>query len=334
MNHGLKITNEKCSKMVALSSKKIIVIIVCVVVALVVVFVAWAFLWPSRSAELQKADIKRRDYDQSVADIQKVIDGDTANGEVRPESRPILKTHGKKTARAVMILHGVSGEPSAMAELADWFYQAGYNVYVPRVPYHGLKNNKLHGQVRAGDLVKFMSDSAGLVSGLGDELGVIGHSGGGTLATWLVQYGDGLFSRVLLLSPYYEPDASKAPKWQVALLRNIYGNHLLPDRFFDGNLSYRALANYVIIKQNYHSDLKAEGLKHVGLITGSEDHLIDNAMAIDIAENMAKNSGAKFTYERTPAHMGVGHELIWPGNKAVKQYKKELYDMYVRVYER
>ena len=48
---------------------------------------------------------------------------------------------------------------------------------------------------------------------------------------------------------------------------------------------------------------------------------------------MAKNSGATFTNETTPAHMGVGHELIWPGDKAVKQYKKEMYGMYVRVYE-
>lgn len=318
----------------AVRGKALMITIAGVVAVLVAVSVAWVFLCPSRSADLQKAHIQRRDYDQSVKDIQKVIADDAAHGEVRPESRPILKTHGKKTARAVMILHGVSGEPSAMAELADWFYQAGYNVYVPRAPHHGLKDGKLHGKVRASELVKFMSDSAGLVSGLGDELGVIGHSGGGTLATWLAQYGDGLFSRVLLLSPYYEPDASQAPKWQVALLRNVYGNHLLPDQFFDGALSYRALANYVIVKQNYRSDLKAVGLKHVGLIIGSEDRLIDSTMARDIAEKMAKNSGATFTNETTPAHMGVGHELIWPGDKAVKQYKKELYDMYVRVYER
>lgn len=320
--------------MAALSSKKIILIVVCVAVALVAVFAAWAFLWPSRSAELQKADIKRRDYDQSVADIQKFIADDTANSQVRPDCRPILKTHGKKTARAVMILHGVSGCPNGPAKLAERFYQAGYNVYVPRVPHHGLKDNKLHGQVRASELVKFMGDSAGLVSGLGDELGVIGHSGGGTLATWLAQYGDGLFSRVLLLSPYYEPDASKAPKWQMALLRNVYGNHLLPDQFFDGNLSYRALANYVIIKQNYRNDLKAEGLKHLGLIIGSEDNLIDKDMALSIAEGMAKASGARFSYETTPAYMGAGHELLSPDDKIVKKYKKELYDMYVRVYEK
>ena len=318
----------------ALSGKKTILIIICVILALIAGFAAWAFLWPSRSAELQKADIKRRDYNQSVADIQKVIADDTANSEVRPDCRPILKTHGKKTARAVMILHGVSGCPNGPAELAERFYQAGYNVYVPRAPHHGLSDKKLHSQVRAAELVKFMSDSAGLVSGLGDELGVIGHSGGGTLATWLAQYGGGLFSRVLLIAPYYEPDASKAPKWQMALLRNVYGNHLLPDQFFDDILSYRALANYVIIKQNYRNDLKAEGLKYVGLIIGSEDNLIDKDMALSIAEGMAKASGARFSYETTPAYMGAGHELLSLDDKIVKKYKKELYDMYVRVYEK
>lgn len=318
----------------ALGGKKIIIIIICVIIALIAGFAAWAFLWPSRSAELQKADIKRRDYNQSVADIKKVIADDTANSQVRPDCRPILKTHGKKTARAVMILHGVSGCPNGPAELAERFYQAGYNVYVPRAPHHGLSDKKLHSQVRATELVKFMSDSAGLVSGLGDELGVIGHSGGGTLATWLTQYGGGLFSRVLLIAPYYEPDASKAPKWQMPLLRNVYGSHLLPDQFFDDILSYRALANYMIIKQNYRNDLKAEGLKYVGLIIGSEDNLIDKDMALSIAEGMAKASGARFSYETTPAYMGAGHELLSPDDKIVKKYKKELYDMYVRVYEK
>ena len=318
----------------ALGDKKIILIVICVILALIAGFAAWAFLWPSRSAELQKADIQRRDYNQSVADIKKVIADDTANSEVRPDCRPILKTHGKKTARAVMILHGVSGCPNGPAELAERFYQAGYNVYVPRAPHHGLSDKKLHSQVRAAELVKFMSDSAGLVSGLGDELGVIGHSGGGTLATWLAQYGGGLFSRVLLIAPYYEPDASKAPKWQMALLRNVYGNHLIPDQFFDDILSYRALANYVIIKQNYRNDLKAEGLKYVGLIIGSEDNLIDKDMALFIAEGMAKASGARFSYETTPAYMGAGHELLSPDDKIVKKYKKELYGMYVRVYEK
>ena len=318
----------------ALGGKKIILIVICVILALIAGFAAWAFLWPSRSADLQKANIQRRDYNQSVADIKKVIADDTANSQVRPDCRPILKTHGKKTARAVMILHGVSGCPNGPVDLAERFYQAGYNVYVPRAPHHGLSDKKLHGQVRAAELVKFMSDSAGLVSGLGDELGVIGHSGGGTLATWLAQYGGGLFSRVLLIAPYYEPDASKAPKWQMALLRNVYGNHLLPDQFFDDILSYRALANYVIIKQNYRNDLKAEGLKYVGLIIGSEDNLIDKDMALSIAEGMAKASGARFSYETTPAYMGAGHELLSPDDKIVKKYKKELYGMYLRVYEK
>ena len=88
------------------------------------------------------------------------------------------------------------------------------------------------------------------------------------------------------------------------------------------------------LKFGYSNDLKAEGLKHLGLIIGSEDDLIDKNMALNIAEGMAKASGAEFTYETTPAYIGAGHELISPEDKAVKKYKKELYGMYLRVYEK
>lgn len=311
--------------------QKIIIIIIVLLISAALAFVVWAFLWPSQSADLQKADITRRDYDQSVADIQKVIDADTANSDIRQECRPILKTHGQKTAKAVMLLHGVNDCPAGVADLANWFYEAGYNVYVPRAPHHGFSDNKQHAQVRAKELVESMSDNAGLVSGLGNELGLIGHSGGGSLSTWLAQYSDGLFKRVLLLAPYYEPGANQAPKWQLPLMRNIYGNHLTSDQFVEDNLSYWALANYLIIKQNYRTDLKASGLKHVGVIVAEKDDLIDNALARSIPEAMASASDASFVHETIPASMGVNHDMLT--GEIVAQNRQELFTLYQKVYE-
>ena len=57
----------------AVRSKALMITIVGVVAVLAAASVAWVFLCPSRSADLQKAHIQRRDYDQSVKDIQKVI---------------------------------------------------------------------------------------------------------------------------------------------------------------------------------------------------------------------------------------------------------------------
>lgn len=312
--------------------KKIILIILGIVLLAVALFAAWAFLWQSRSGALQKAQIQRRDYAQSVADIQKLIAADKTNNDMRSECHPILKTHEKKTAKAVVLLHGVSGCPWDMSGFGDWLYQAGYNVYIPRLPYHGMKNTKLHSKVRAADLVESMSEIAGLASGLGDELGLVGHSGGGTLSTWLAQYGDGLFSRVLLLAPFYEPDASQAPKWAIAPMRNLYGNHLLPDQYFE-SLSYRALANFIIVKQNYRPDMKAPGLKHVAVIYSKNDGVIDQMLAESIPKQMAQSSGATFYHQLTPPFMELMHSILEPATPGVKKHKKQLYMMYQNAYE-
>ena len=314
--------------------KKIISIVIVVIIAIVFAFVAWAFFWPSKSSNLQKANITRRNYEQSVTDIKKVMAHNEADSDVTMSCRPVLKTHDKKTAKAVMLIHGVSGCPSDMVALADWFYEAGYNVYVPRTPHHGLKDKNEHSNVRASELVSFASESVSLASGLGDEIGVIGHSGGGNVATWLAQYSDGIVSRVLLLAPFYEPDASQAPKWQIPFLRNLHGNHLLPDQSYEG-LSYRALANYVIVRQNYRDNLKASGLKHIGVVVASEDHLIDGNLARTIPEKMAQASGASFTYEVTPKALGIDHLMTDPvTTPTVAKYKNELFSLYQRVYEK
>ena len=195
-----------------MSIRKGVGVVVAGLLVLIVAAVVWVFAWSGRNSYLQQAAIERRDYAQSVAAIQEIIDADTANDKVRTECRPIIKNHHKKTDKAIMLLHGVSGCSSDMSGLAEHFYQAGYNVYVPRLPEHGLVDDKQYAQVRASQLVQFMSQQASAFSGLGGELGIAGHSGGGTLATWLAQYGDGLISRVLLLAPFYEPDPRLAPK--------------------------------------------------------------------------------------------------------------------------
>lgn len=316
----------------AVSLKKSIIGLLVIVVLIVAVIAAWAFLWPGRSSELQQVQIQRRDYAQSVAAIEQVIAADTADADVRSECRPILKTHNKKTAKAVVLVHGVSGCPQNMSGFGDWLHQAGYNVYIPRLPHHGARDNTQHSKVRAADLVQSMSQTAGLVSGLGDELGLVGHSGGGTMSTWLAQYGDGLFARVLLLAPFYEPDASKAPKWMLGPLRNLYGNHILPDQYSEA-LSYRALANFIIVKQNYRPDMKAPGLRHVAVIYSRDDGVIDQPLAESLPQQMAQVSGATYYHQLTPAAMGLKHSIVEPDIPEVQAHKQELYTMYQKAYE-
>ena len=208
---------------------------------------------------------------------------------------------------------------------------------MPRVPQHGYADKKRHGQISFSDMVNYMTTSARQISGLGEEVGVAGHSGGGNMATWLAQYGNGLFSRVLLIAPFYEPAASQAPKWQIPLMRNLYGNNILPDRY-SGNdevngLSYRTLAKYVTLKENYKANLAAPGLKHVGVVVSEGDHDIDPDLAHDIPQKMATNNNASFQYKKFPASMGIGHDMTRRASPGVSAHSEEVFQTYLAVYE-
>ena len=151
------------------------------------------------------------------------------------------------------------------------------------------------------------------------------------------QYGNGLFSRVLLIAPFYEPAASQAPKWQIPLMRNLYGNNILPDRY-SGNdevngLSYRTLAKYVTLKENYKANLAAPGLKHVGVVVSEGDHDIDPDLAHDIPQKMATNNNASFQYKKFPAGMNIGHDMTRRASPGVSAHGEEVFQTYLAAYE-
>ena len=232
-----------------------------------------------------------------------------------------------------MMIHGVSACPQQFADLGDTFFNAGYNVYIPRVPSHGLTDNKRHGEITIPAMAQFMNSSTSIISGLGDETGVVGLSGGANMATWITQYNSQTISRALLLSPFYQPSASETPSWKIPLLRNLYGRNILPDSFTGSNLSYRALGKYIIIAKNYKSDLKAPGLKYVGVVTSENDTAIDKNLAVNIPKQMTVASGAKFQYYSIPTSFGIGHDIVALNQDEVKKHAAKLYPFYLDMYE-
>ena len=232
------------------------------------------------------------------------------------------------------MIHGVSACPQQFADLGDTFFKAGYNVYIPRVPSHGLTDNKRHGEITIPAMTQFMNTSTSIISGLGEEVGVVGLSGGANMATWITQYNSATISRALLLSPFYQPSASEMPTWQAPLLRNLYGRDILPDSFSAGsNLSYRALGKYMIIAKNYKSDFKATGLKHIGVITSENDTSIDVNLAANIPKQIATASNAKFQSYSIPASFGIGHDIVALSQDEIKKHVNKLYPFYLDTYE-
>jgi pimeloyl-ACP methyl ester carboxylesterase len=110
-------------------------------------------------------------------------------GDVRQICLPRLLEHGAPTDWAAVLLHGLTNCPEQFQEFGRRLFELGFNVYIPRQPYHGLADragNNLAPLTAAG-LAAFGEQALDIGHGLGRQVLVTGLSGGGTIAAWLAQ---------------------------------------------------------------------------------------------------------------------------------------------------
>ena len=152
--------------------------------------------WPSKWHE-------RPSYRRAVSAIAKrqAIDDSIA----APGARSILLTPGTRTPRVIVLLHGLTDSPRQFEAFAYLLRADGNNVYVPRLPRHGLLGSNVG--ALAGLTVSALQGVADSViheaTGLGDSVIVVGLSMGGTIGAWIAQ--EYPVKRVVLIAPAIEP---------------------------------------------------------------------------------------------------------------------------------
>ena len=127
-------------------------------------------------------------YEEALRRIQ-AIRAEEAKLDLRPECATQFLSHGAKTDKVIVFLHGFTSCPAQFAELAKEYNDRGYNVYIPRLPRHGL-NDRLGGPLKgltAEELAGFANQAADIAQGLGDQVIISGLSGGGTMTAYLAQ---------------------------------------------------------------------------------------------------------------------------------------------------
>jgi pimeloyl-ACP methyl ester carboxylesterase len=129
------------------------------------------------------------DYTDAVARINAKQASEVATPGFRPDLKSILLTHGHKTRRAVLWLHGYTAATREFAALAQQTFEKGYNTFVPCAPHHGFKDRLSPelSRVKAGELVRYTDEMVDLMHGLGDEIIVGGLSMGGAMTAWAAQ---------------------------------------------------------------------------------------------------------------------------------------------------
>ena len=71
---------------------------------------ATTFLAPSQAAassDLRSATISRKNYNEAMSSIDQQIKQEESDSSIRPECRTYTKTHGKRAAKAVLMIHGI-----------------------------------------------------------------------------------------------------------------------------------------------------------------------------------------------------------------------------------
>jgi carboxylesterase len=270
----------------------------------------------------------QKDFDSAVEAAQSQI-AEHAPG-MRPECAARLFTHGRQTDRAIVLLHGFTNCPRQFYALAQRYYERGYNVYVPRFPYHGLYNRAprelMH--LTSEDLVRTGMAAVDIARGLGRYVMVMGLSMGGLVTAWLAQHREDIDRAVMVapalafraipfrFMPLYAAYARYAPNrfiWWDPQLKGAapgpehayYGFHL---RAFQAVLRLAVLVGQTMRR-------RAAKARSLVVILNPTDESIDNEGVRTLVRRWRRRGSNVLLYE-FPATWGLPHDLIDPDQPA------------------
>ena len=127
-------------------------------------------------------------YDEAVERARAVmaLDGEA----ILPVAHTALLEHGKRTPLAVVLFHGITNNPAQYSEFAPLLHARGVNVFVPRMPEHGYKNRMWSGiaKITAEQILTAATEAVDIAAGLGERVGVLGISMGGSLSAYFGQH--------------------------------------------------------------------------------------------------------------------------------------------------
>jgi len=264
-----------------------------------------------------------RDYDDALrrVDALRALDSDA----IASVCRTMLYTHGARTARAIVIFHGLTNCPAQFDSLARIAYARGANVLVPRLPRHGEADRMTDALAGsdAREWCTFADLAVDAARGLGDSVTVVGLSVGGTLAAWAAQERPDV-DRAVLIAPMLGVAAAPGP-WAPVVARltgglpnvfvwwddkekeNLGGpKHVYP-RF-----ASRAVAATLFIggRVMHEAPRHAPGVRSAAFIVVGGDKAVDNGKIVALANAWGSRLGGTLTMDLFPEELHLNHDIV------------------------
>ena len=260
-------------------------------------------------------------YEEAVSDFGRLAEDEAP--VVSDLGRSRLMHHGRRTARAYLLLHGTTNSPAQLLAFGGRLHALGHNVLIPRAPLHGLRSGHVSelGRLAPDALRGYGAGAARIGRGLGQELVLAGVSGGGTIAAWTA-LNEPQVRRTLLVAPFFA--LYGVPGGLSALFMRLLRR--LPDRAFyrageaprawayrgqstRGIAAYDALAQEVRRRAGRGDAPAGEML----LLTTAADRVVNNAAIARVAAQWRGAGTAVRQYEFARA-LQIAHNTADPAS--------------------
>jgi len=288
-------------------------------------FVAlWILLGHVRALERPSTSRPATGYDDALGRLLRLRERDDAT--VNPECHTILWTHGRKTDRAILLLHGFTNCPKQFEPFGAELYRMGWNVLIPRLPRHGradVMTDDLAG-LTAEELVASGEEAVDIAHGLGQRVTVVGLSSSAVVAAYLAQHRSDV-DEAVLVAPALAPKGM--PDFLVRRITNVL--LALPNQFLWWDPEKKAASPGPRqcyprfpthgLAQVYRLGflMSAEAAREkprarsIVIVTTASDDAVNNASVSDLGRRWIAEGANVRRYE-FPRSLGIHHDMIDP----------------------
>ena len=260
---------------------------------------------------------------EAVARVREI---QAAEQGVNPVCSYGLLDDGRRTERAIILIHGLTSCPKMYDQLAAALHETGANILIPRLPHHGLRDRMTRelSLLSAADMAATASEALAIAAGLGEKVTVAGISLGGVLAGWLAQFRLGV-DRAVLIAPLF--GAPIVPEWVSDFLG--FAADTMPNTFIWWNRKEKAYSagpaySYPRFPTHAYGEMLKLGheaksvARHkppkageLRVVVNLADPAVNNVVTFRLAEAWRRNGAGVKTYE-FPRELGLAHDLISP----------------------
>lgn len=299
-----------------------------IILVFLLLLISWVIFRPIPISALESHANPIVSYAEAVQGVKAMQEEDNQD-LAREVCITKLLDHGMQTEHVIVLLHGFTTCPEQFHELGKQYFDAGYNVLIPRFPYHGLSDRMTDALINlnAETLAAFGDRVIDIAHGLGKKVSVMGISASGTLICWLAQNRsdvDFAFAISPLFGLAFVPPGFTKIFERIALqLPNFYTwwdprtKAENPYSIYYAYPGYPSHALFEIMRLGMitrtQAEISAPVAKNVVMIINESEPAVSNVEIDNLLRSWKRHGNGNISEYHFEKDMKLPHDIITPG---------------------